>query len=35
MGTLGDIMVNVRKVTGKTIEFVWKPQCIEHPLVYS
>ena len=21
--------------TGKTIEFVWKPQCTEHPLVYS
>ena len=20
---------------GKTIEFVWKPQCTEHPLVYS
>ena len=23
------------KVIGKTIEFVWKPQCTEHPPVYS
>ena len=33
MSTPGDIMINVGE--GKTIEFVWKPQCTEHPLVYS
>ena len=27
MSTLGDIIKNVGKVIGKTIEFVWKPQC--------
>ena len=27
----GDIMINVGKVIGKTIEFVWKPQCTEPP----
>ena len=31
----GDIMINLGKVIGKTIEFVWKPQCPEHPPVYS
>ena len=24
-----------RRVIGKTIEFVWKPQCTEHPPVHS
>ena len=33
--TLGDIMINVGKVIGKTIEFVWKPQCTEQLSVYS
>ena len=28
-------MINVGKVIGKTIEFVWKPQCTEHSPVYS
>ena len=31
----GDIMLNVGKVIGKTTEFVWEPQCTEHPPVYS
>ena len=31
----GDIMINVGKVIGKTIEFVWKPRCTGHPLVDS
>ena len=35
MSTKGDIMINVGKVIGKPVEFVWKPQCTEHPLVYS
>ena len=30
----GDIMINVGKVIAKTIQFVWKPQCTEHPPVY-
>ena len=33
--TLGDIMINVGKVIGNTIEFVWKPWCSEHPPVHS
>ena len=35
IGTPGDIMINVGKVIGKINEFVWKPQCTEHPLLYS
>ena len=35
MSTLGDVTINVGKVIGKTIEFVWKPQCTEHSPVYS
>ena len=35
MSTPGDMMINVGKVIGKIIEFVWKPQCTEHPPVYS
>ena len=35
MSTHGDIKIDVGKVIGKTIEFVWKPQCTEHLLMYS
>ena len=31
----GDTMISVGKVVDKTIEFVWKLWCTEHPLVYS
>ena len=30
-----DNMINVGKVFGETTEFVWKPQCAEHPPLYS
>ena len=30
----GDIIINGGKVIGKTIKFVWRPQCTEHPPVY-
>ena len=33
MSTLGDIMINVGKVIGKTTEFVWRSRCTEHALV--
>ena len=35
MSTPGDVMINVGKIIRKTTESVWKPQCIEHPSVYS
>ena len=33
--TLYDTMNNVGSVADKTIEFLWKSRCIEHPPVYS
>ena len=35
MSTVGDMMINVGKVNGKTIEFLWKARCTEHPPMYS
>ena len=35
LNTPGDIMINVGMVIRKTIELIWKPQCTEHPPVYS